>query len=90
MSLFTLVVASFKTLEIRGFQNLFFCCDVAQSCDRVGMVRMAKQIGAQRKKSRLGCSVELAPASDGQHADGRVEDRQSERCQAGGEFPPQV
>ena len=90
MSLFTLEVASFKTLEIMGFQNLFFCCDVAQSRDRVGMVRMAKQIGAQRKKSCLGCSVELAPASDGQHADGRDEDRQSERCQAGGEFPPQV
>ena len=90
MSLFTLEVASFKTLEIRGFQNHFFCCAVAQSHDRAGMVRRAEQIGAQRKKSCLGCSVEPAPASDGQHTDGRDEDRQSERCRAGGEFPPQV
>ena len=54
------------------------------------MVRMTEQIGAQRKKSLLGCSVESAPASDGQHADRRDEDSQSERCRVGGEFPPQL
>ena len=87
---FTLEVASFKTLKIKGYENLFFHCDVAQKRNRVGTVRMTEQIGTQREKSPLGGSAECVPASDGQHADRRVEDSQGERCRVGGEFPPKV
>ena len=41
-----------------------------------------------REKSVPGCSVESIPASDGQHADSRAEDRQSERLQDGGDVLP--
>lgn len=48
---FTLEVASFKTLKIKGYENLFFRCDVAQKRNRVEAVRMTSRL-VLRERSR--------------------------------------